>query len=58
MRILDFDFLFTNIPLEETIDIYDNTRFENTERIESSLKREFKEKEWSPYGFTFRSDTG
>ena len=45
MRILDIDFLFTNIPLETTIDICNNTRFENTERTESLLKREFKEKE-------------
>ena len=33
MRNLDVDPLFTNIPLEKTIDFYANTLFENAERI-------------------------
>ena len=40
---LDVDFLFTNIPLEETIDICTNTLFENTEKVEGLSKIEFKE---------------
>ena len=40
---LDADSLFTNIPLEETIDICANTLFENTEKVESLSKIEFKE---------------
>ena len=39
---LDVDFLFTNIPFEETIDICLNTLFENMEKVEGSLKIEFK----------------
>ena len=39
---LDVDFLFTNIPFEETIDICLNTRFENMEKIEGLSKIEFK----------------
>ena len=39
---LDVDFLFTNIPLEETIDICLNTLFENMEKVEGSSKIEFK----------------
>ena len=39
---LDVDFLFTNIPFEETIDICLNTLFENMEKIEGLLKIEFK----------------
>ena len=35
---LDVDFLFTNIPLEETIDTCANTLLENTERIEGLSK--------------------
>ena len=31
---LDFDSLFTNIPLEETINICTNALFENTEKVE------------------------
>ena len=38
---LDVDFLFTNIPLEETIDICLNTLFENMEKVGLS-KIEFK----------------
>ena len=43
MGSLDVDFLFTNIPLEETIDICTNTLFENTEKVEGLSKIEFKE---------------
>ena len=38
---VDVDFLFTNIPLEDTIDICLNTRFENMEKVGLS-KIEFK----------------
>ena len=38
MRSLDVDSLFTNIPLEETIDVWTNTLFQNTERLVSLLK--------------------
>ena len=31
---LDVDSLFTNIPLDETIDIYINQQFENTDTVE------------------------
>ena len=41
---LVIDSLFTNIPLEETIDIYPNALFENTERVEGLSKIEFKER--------------
>ena len=34
MGSLDVDFLFTNIPLEETIGICTNKLFENTEKVE------------------------
>ena len=37
---LDVDSLFTNIPLEKTIDICTNTLFENTEKVEGKI--EFK----------------
>ena len=40
---LDVDSPFTNIPLEETIDICTNTLFENTEKVEGLSKIEFKE---------------
>ena len=40
---LDVDSLFTNIPLEETINICTNTLFENTEKVEGLSKIEFKE---------------
>ena len=36
------DSLFTNIPLEETNEICTNTVFENTERVKSLSKMEFK----------------
>ena len=39
----DIDSLFTNTPLEETIDICTNTVFENTGRVEGLSKIEFKE---------------
>ena len=38
---VDVDFLFTNIPLEDTIDICLNTLFENMEKVGLS-KIEFK----------------
>ena len=41
MGSLDVDYLFINIPLEETIDICINTLFENTEKVGLS-KIEFK----------------
>ena len=37
------DSLFTNIPLEEAIDICANTLFENAEKVEDLSKIEFKE---------------
>ena len=40
---LDVDSLFTNILLQETINICTNMIFENTERLEGLLKVEFKE---------------
>ena len=43
MESLDVDPLFTNIPLEETIDICTNTLFENTEKVEGLSNVEFKE---------------
>ena len=43
MENLDVDSLFTNIPLEETIEICANTLFENTEKVEGLSKIEFKE---------------
>ena len=43
MGCLDVDCLFTNIRLEETIDICANTLFENTEKVEGLSKIEFKE---------------
>ena len=43
MGSLDVDSLFTNIPLEETIDICTNMLFENMERVEGLSKIEFKE---------------
>ena len=41
MGSLDVDSLFTNILLEETIDICTNTFFENTKKVESLSKIEF-----------------
>ena len=43
MGSLDVDSLFTNIPLEETIDICTNALFENMEKVEGLSKIEFKE---------------
>ena len=43
MGSLDVDSLFTNIPLEETIDICTSTLFENMEKVEGLSKIEFKE---------------
>ena len=43
MGSLDVDSLFTNIPLEETINICANTLFENMEKVEGLSKIEFKE---------------
>ena len=39
---VDVDSLFTNIQLEDTIDICTNTLLENTEEVESLSKIEFK----------------
>ena len=41
--LLTFDSLFTNISLEENIEIYANTLFKNTDRVEGLSKIEFKE---------------
>ena len=38
MASLDVNSLFTNIPLEETIDICTNTLFENMEKVEGLSK--------------------
>ena len=43
MKILNIDFLFTNIPLEGTIDICTYPFFENNKRVEDLSGREFKE---------------
>ena len=40
MGSLDVDSLFTNIPLEETIDICTSTLFENMEKVEGLSKIE------------------
>ena len=40
---LDVDSLFSNILPEETIDICNNTLFENMEKVEGLPKIEFKE---------------
>ena len=40
---LDVDSLFTDIPLEETIDLCPNTLLKNTEKVEGLSKIEFKE---------------
>ena len=39
MGSLDVDSFFTNIPLEETIDICPNTFFENTVKVEGLSKK-------------------
>ena len=43
MGILDIDSLFTNIPLEETIEICPNELFKESETVEGLSKTEFKE---------------
>ena len=43
MGILYVDSLFNNIPLEDIIDIYANTPFENMEKVEGLSKTEFQE---------------
>ena len=43
MGSLDVDSLFTNIPLDETIDICINQLFENTDTVEGSKKSELKQ---------------
>ena len=43
MRSLDVDSLFTNIPLNETIDICVNQPFENTDTVEGFTKSELKQ---------------
>ena len=42
MGILDADSLFTNIPIEETIDICANTLFANKEKVEGLSEIKFK----------------
>ena len=42
MESLDVDSLFTNIPLEETIDICTYTLFENMEKVEGLSKIELR----------------
>ena len=39
MEALNVDSLFTNVPLEETIDISTNTLFENIERVEKVYQK-------------------
>ena len=43
MGSLDGDSLFTNIPLDETIDICVNQLFENTDTVEGFAKSELKQ---------------
>ena len=43
MGSLDVDSLFTNIPLDETIDICVNQLFENTDTVEGFIKSELKQ---------------
>ena len=43
MGSLDIDSLFTNIPLDETIDICINQLFENTDTVEGIKKSELKQ---------------
>ena len=43
MRSQDVDSIFTNIPLEATIDICANTLFHDTEKVEGLSKIEFNE---------------
>ena len=42
MGSLDVDSLFTNIPLEETIDICTNTIFSQHDVIEGTIKEKFR----------------
>ena len=43
MGSLDVDSLFTNIPLDKTIDICTNQLFENTDTVEGFKKSELKQ---------------
>ena len=43
MVTLDVDFTFTNIPLEEIIDTWTETSFENDKRVDGLSKIELKE---------------
>ena len=43
MDSLDVNSLFTNIPLDETIDICANLLFENTDTVEGFTKSESKQ---------------
>ena len=43
MGSLDVDSLFTNIPLDETIDICVNQLFESTDTVEGFIKSELKQ---------------
>ena len=43
MGSLDVDSLFTNIPLDETIDIFINQLLENTDSIDGFTKSELKQ---------------
>ena len=43
MGSLDVDSLFTNIPLDETIDICINQLFENTDTVEGITNSELKQ---------------
>ena len=43
MGSLDVDSLFSNIPLDETIDICINQLFENTDTVEGCTKSELKQ---------------
>ena len=43
MDSLDVDSLFTNIPLDETINIRVNQLFENTDTVEGFTKSKFKQ---------------
>ena len=43
MGSLDVDSLFTNIPLDETVDICVNQLFENTDTVKGFTKSELKQ---------------
>ena len=49
MGSLDVDSLFTNIPLDETIDICVNQLFEKTDTVEGFTKSELKF--WLKFGY-------